>query len=90
MLPSAESQPQGRVQLQIIIVGAGIAGFAAAIALRRAGHNVKVGSVSGFCVFRSLFTLKLTNNHLHSYLKSHHSRVKLDLPSLLRQMGRKS
>lgn len=36
-MPSAEPKP-----LNILIVGAGIAGFAAAIACRRAGHNVSI------------------------------------------------
>ncbi|KAJ5240518.1 uncharacterized protein N7469_002109 [Penicillium citrinum] len=34
--------------LQVVVVGAGLAGLAAAIALHRAGHNVKVIEQSGF------------------------------------------
>jgi monoamine oxidase len=33
------------LELDIIIIGAGIAGLASAIALSRAGHNVQVGTV---------------------------------------------
>lgn len=33
------------LELDIIIVGAGIAGLASAIALSRAGHNVQVSTV---------------------------------------------
>lgn len=44
MLQPAESQPGDFVRLKLIVVGAGIAGFAAAVALRRAGHDVKVNS----------------------------------------------
>ena len=49
MLQHAESQRRDPTRLQIIIVGAGIAGFAAAVALRRAGHDVKVSSASESC-----------------------------------------
>jgi 2-polyprenyl-6-methoxyphenol hydroxylase-like FAD-dependent oxidoreductase len=34
-----------KIVLDIIVVGAGIAGLAAAISLSRAGHNVTVGNL---------------------------------------------
>jgi FAD dependent oxidoreductase len=36
----------GNIELDIIVVGAGIAGLAAAVGLSRAGHNVTVSDVS--------------------------------------------
>jgi len=34
-----------KIELDLIVVGAGIAGLAAAISLSRAGHNVTVGTL---------------------------------------------
>lgn len=49
MAPSAVNttslSPAAGFSLQIIIVGAGIAGLAAATGLRRAGHRVTVGAL---------------------------------------------
>ncbi|KAK2741931.1 hypothetical protein FQN57_005490 [Myotisia sp. PD_48] len=41
-------EPKGFVQLRIIIIGAGIAGFASAVMLRNAGHKVKIIEKSNF------------------------------------------
>lgn len=39
--------------LNVLIVGAGIGGLTAAIALRRQGHHVEVGSAEEHCVYRA-------------------------------------
>jgi thioredoxin reductase len=43
--------------LQVGIVGAGIAGLGAAVALRRAGHDVEVSLQCLFCTHSPLFSL---------------------------------
>lgn len=39
---SETSQTDGQVKLDIVIIGAGVAGLSAAIALKRDGHNVVI------------------------------------------------
>jgi glycine/D-amino acid oxidase-like deaminating enzyme len=89
MLQLAESQPGDSVRLRIIIVGAGIAGFAAAVALRRAGHYVKVSSASGCCILFFLLGLELTSNYLYRYMRSQHSHGRLVLAFRLHPMEQK-
>jgi thioredoxin reductase len=72
----AHQQP---VRLEIIIVGAGIIGFAAAAALSRAGHKI---TVSKSC--RSHENVLIEP---HSLLKSRHSVEKQDFQLPWEQMG---
>ncbi|KAK2871696.1 hypothetical protein FQN49_002927 [Arthroderma sp. PD_2] len=48
MAQSSTEEPGGFVQLRVIVVGAGIAGFAVATTLRKAGHKVKILERSRF------------------------------------------
>lgn len=45
---------QDHSPLEVVIVGAGVAGLASAIALRRAGHNITVSSFILFYVFQGI------------------------------------
>jgi flavin-dependent dehydrogenase len=60
------------LELDIIIVGAGITGLASAIALSRAGHNVQVGSIA-------LSYSRLIVHSLARFWKGRLSREMLDL-----------